>query len=152
MNVAKLWAIIESIWSFIYRLFFTRDDDLDMLQVLFVALIVVAIKSVWFIVITTTISDPVKIKALTTLQWMIGLLVVTAVPKWLVPTVAKVVMHKKLDDDDTDVGGGENDPNTNTNNSGGTTVVVNSGVAATTTVAPSNDMPGIPTVSGDPPQ
>lgn len=82
--------VFKAIGQFIYSLFFTRDDDLDILQVLFAAIIIVSLLILWrLFVVQTDTSDAVLIEALKTLRWMIGLLVVTAVPKWLVPYITK---------------------------------------------------------------
>lgn len=74
--------------QFLYRLWFTRDDDLDALQILFALIIMVTLAIVWYITIIAGNTDPVKIESLVTLRWLAGLLVITAVPKWLVPFVA----------------------------------------------------------------
>jgi hypothetical protein len=83
---------MKAIGNFFYRAFFTRDDDMDMLQVLFVAIVVVTLQVVWKL--TTgyeDMSEAVRIEALVTLRWLTGLLVITAVPKWMVPFM---VQHK----------------------------------------------------------
>ncbi len=78
--------LIQSLGKFIYALFFTREDDLDTLQVMFAVIIVVALLILWRLsIVQTDTSDTVLVEILKTLRWMIGLLVVTAVPKWLVP-------------------------------------------------------------------
>jgi hypothetical protein len=74
-----------SIREFIYRLFFTREDSLDVLQLMFTVIVILALVVVWNLTNTAEMSDAVIIESLVTLRWMIGLLVVTAVPKWLVP-------------------------------------------------------------------
>lgn len=84
--------------EFIYRLFFTRDDSLDMLQLLFVAIIIVTLYVVcWTFVIAPIMSDAVRIEALLTLRWLAGLLVLTAVPTWLVPAFTKILSKGKFD-------------------------------------------------------
>ena len=76
--------------EFIYRLFFTREDSLDILQLLFTAVIVMTLAVVW-VVSTTKQSVNVKIEALVTLRWLAGMLVITAVPKWLLPDMVGVL-------------------------------------------------------------
>lgn len=73
--------------SFLYRLLFTRDDDLDLLQVLFLVIVGVTLAIVWRLVRPGT-PETVVIEGLVTLRWLVGLLVVTAVPKWMAPIVA----------------------------------------------------------------
>lgn len=70
--------------EFVYRLFFTREDSLDILQVLFSLIVLVSLLACWRLVSIGTPPEVVK-ESLITLRWMMGLLVVTAVPKWLVP-------------------------------------------------------------------
>jgi hypothetical protein len=86
---------IEATYNFIYRMFFTRDDDLDILQLLFAILLVVAMKTAWFLSTSPNMSDAVRIQGVLELRWIIGMLVVTAVPKWLVPAVVSIVTHKR---------------------------------------------------------
>lgn len=71
----------------VYRLLFTRDDDLDLLQVLFLVIVWTTLRIVNRLAVPGT-PDAIVIEGLETLRWMIGLLVLTAVPKWLVPTLA----------------------------------------------------------------
>ena len=78
--------------DFIYKLFFTRDDDLDTLQVLFAAIVIVTLLITWKVTTGVSINDTVRIEGMVTLRWLTGLLVITAVPKWLVPFIAS---HKK---------------------------------------------------------
>jgi hypothetical protein len=80
---------MKKFFNFIYALFFTRDDDLDMLQVLFAVIIMQTL----FIVTKLTLQHPemseiVRVESLVTLRWLTGLLVITAVPKWLVPFIS----------------------------------------------------------------
>lgn len=82
-------------FKFIYALFFTRDDDLDILQLLFASIIIVALIIIWKINLIEFPEQELRIESLNTLRWLAGLLVVTAVPKWLVPTIAK--MSSKFD-------------------------------------------------------
>jgi hypothetical protein len=75
--------------DFLYALFFTRDDDLDVLQVLFAVIVMQTL----YIVTKLTLqypemSEAVRIESLVTLRWLTGLLVITAVPKWLVPFIS----------------------------------------------------------------
>jgi hypothetical protein len=77
--------------DFIYKLFFTRDDDLDILQVLFAIIIFVTLFVVWEVSLNDLTPATVKVEGLITLRWLTGLLVVTAVPKWLVPVMSKQV-------------------------------------------------------------
>lgn len=76
-----------SVGQFLYRLWFTRDDDLDALQMLFTLIIIVALIVVWNIALNGD-AESVKIEGLVTLRWLAGLLVITAVPKWLVPLIS----------------------------------------------------------------
>lgn len=71
--------------DFLYALFFTRDDDLDSLQVLFAAIIIVTLMICWKIIIPTDTPENIRVEGLVTLRWLTSLLVITAVPKWLVP-------------------------------------------------------------------
>jgi hypothetical protein len=71
--------------TFIYRLFFTRNDDLDTLQILFNAVTIFTLIIVWRI--SNTSSDAVQIEGLITLRYLFGALILTAVPKWLVPSI-----------------------------------------------------------------
>lgn len=75
--------------EFLYRLWFTRDDDLDVLQVLFTIIVVVTLMVTWHVITDVLISDIVKVEGLITLRWLTGLLVITAVPKWLVPFISE---------------------------------------------------------------
>ena len=79
--------------DFLHRLLFTRDDDLDLLQVLFLLIVGVTLAIVWRLARPGT-PDAVVIEGIVTLRWMVGLLVLTAVPKWLVPTMAGVLSSK----------------------------------------------------------
>lgn len=83
----KIVNILNKFLNFLYALFFTRDDDLDMLQVLFTLIIVVSLAVIWQISTADVNADVVKVEGLVTLRWLAGLLVITAVPKWLVPFV-----------------------------------------------------------------
>ena len=76
---------LRRFFEFFYALFFTRDDDLDVLQLLFAVLVVSAIFIVWRITVPMEAPDAVRIEGLVTLRWIIGLLVLTAVPKWMIP-------------------------------------------------------------------
>ena len=82
-------ALLKKLVDFVYALFFTRDDDLDVLQLLFATIVIVTLFVVWHVSVNDTNNDSVKIEGLVTLRWMTGLLVVTAVPKWLIPFVTK---------------------------------------------------------------
>jgi 4-amino-4-deoxy-L-arabinose transferase-like glycosyltransferase len=80
---------VKSFFNFIYSLFFTRDDDLDVLQLLFTVLVVMALVILWKLtLVKPEVSDLVVVESLKTLRWLVGLLVLTAVPKWLVPFIA----------------------------------------------------------------
>lgn len=83
---------MKSLIDFLYKLFFTRDDDLDTLQVLFAAIVIVTLVITWVVTTGGNVNDTVKIEGMVTLRWLTGLLVVTAVPKWLVPFI---VQNKK---------------------------------------------------------
>ena len=87
VKVIKYWLryLMRKFLDFLYALFFTRDDDLDSLQVLFAAIIIVTLMICWKIIIPTDTSENIRIEGLITLRWLTSLLVITAVPKWLVP-------------------------------------------------------------------
>jgi len=76
--------------EFLFRLFFTRNDDLDILQVLFALIVVVTLILIVYMTVHK-FDSTVLIEALLTLRWMIGLLVVTAVPRWLIPSVLRTL-------------------------------------------------------------
>jgi len=97
----ELKKIFKRFGEFLYALFFTRDDDLDVLQLLFAIIIIVTLSATWHVVTIDTVDSTVQIEALITLRWLAGLLVITAVPKWLVPTVSSIV-EKKLPSDEKD--------------------------------------------------
>ncbi len=88
--------LMRTLNNFLYQLFFTRDDDLDMLQVLFAMIICVTLFVTWSVMGQPNDFTPeaVKIEALVTLRWLAGLLVITAVPKWLVPSIQEIVTKK----------------------------------------------------------
>jgi hypothetical protein len=92
---------LSKVWEFIHALFFTRDDDLDILQVLFAAIIITALAATWRTISIVDMGETVQVEALITLRWLAGLLVITAVPKWLVPTISSIV-EKKLPSDEKD--------------------------------------------------
>lgn len=79
----------KKLTEFIYKLFFTRDDDLDVLQLLFAIIILVTLVVSWIVATSGGEEAVVKVESLVTLRWLAGLLVLTAVPKWLVPFVIK---------------------------------------------------------------
>jgi len=85
----SILTAIKGFFNFIYSLFFTRDDDLDVLQLLFAAIVVVTLLVAWKVTTGSGISDTVRTEGLITLRWLTGLLVVTAVPKWLVPAMVQ---------------------------------------------------------------
>lgn len=106
--ILNLWYFMQSvikffkaIGNFIYALFFTRDDDLDVLQLMFAVILAIATAVVWNLTNTVGMSDTVIIESLVTLRWMIGLLVVTAVPKWLVPYMVEKISPKKSINEET---------------------------------------------------
>lgn len=83
--------------TFIYRMFFTRDDQLDSLQVLFVAVVLVTLAVAWKLLVTfPDMSDVVRIESLITLRWLAGLLVATAVPTWMVEPMVKILTRGKF--------------------------------------------------------
>jgi hypothetical protein len=92
-----LKQFLKDVGEFVHALFFTRDDDLDILQVLFAIIIVVTLAATWHIVTIGQADASVQIEALVTLRWLTALLVVTAVPKWLVPTISSIVTKTKPD-------------------------------------------------------
>jgi hypothetical protein len=85
VSITGVFMKPSTLSNFLYKLWFTRDDDLDMLQLLFTAIIIVTLMVVWKISMVDANDASVKIEGLVTLRWLTGLLVVTAVPKWLVP-------------------------------------------------------------------
>lgn len=84
--------------EFLYRLFFTRNDDLDTLQVLFTVLVVASLVIIWKLAVPTTPPE-VLVAGLETLRWMMGLLVVTAVPKWLIPIIMNTPTPEVTEDE-----------------------------------------------------
>lgn len=94
--IGEIIKIMNNFNTFIYQLFFTRDDDLDMLQVLFAIIVCVTLFVTWDVMGQSNDFTPeaVKIEALVTLRWLAGLLVITAVPKWLVPSIQEIVTKK----------------------------------------------------------
>ena len=87
--------VMKKTINFLYALFFTRDDDLDTLQVLFAAIVIVSLMICWNIIIPTTNPTALRVEGLLTLRWLTGLLVITAVPKWLVPIMVDHVTKFK---------------------------------------------------------
>lgn len=86
-----------SLREFAYRLLFTRDDDLDILQLLFMLIIVTTLVISWVVMVEQKESfEAVKVEALVTLRWLAGLLVITAVPKWLTPTMKAILTKGKF--------------------------------------------------------
>lgn len=83
----SLLKLFEKFSNFIYALFFTRDDDLDVLQLLFTVIVIVTLLVTWKVTTLAGMNDTVRVEGLITLRWLTGLLVITAVPKWLVPFV-----------------------------------------------------------------
>lgn len=79
--------------TFFYRLFFTRDDDLDVLQVLFIMVVLATLACVWRVV-QPGATDSVVASGMVTLRWMVGLLAVTAVPKWMTPMITAVLVSR----------------------------------------------------------
>lgn len=96
MSLNKIIKKFKMFAKFLYQLFFTRDDDLDMLQVLFAAIVIVALVVTWNAMSypLDITSETVKVESLVTLRWLAGLLVITAVPKWLVPSIQEIVTKK----------------------------------------------------------
>jgi hypothetical protein len=82
-----------TIRQFLYRLLFTRTDDLDTLQILFNLIVLVTLYTVHTSFSNQTTPPEVQIEALLTLRWMLGLLVITAVPVWLVPYIKNPFNH-----------------------------------------------------------
>lgn len=66
---------------FCYRLFFTRDDDLDLLQVAYLALLALSMRIVWLHAVATGYKPSTA--AWTFLAGLLGTLVLAAVPKWV---------------------------------------------------------------------
>lgn len=79
--------MFKTVSTFFYQLLFTRDDDLDMLQILFATIVIVTLLIAWKVTTGVGMTDTVRVEGLITLRWLTSLLVVTAVPKWLVPFI-----------------------------------------------------------------
>ena len=77
--------------TFLYKLLFDRNDAMDALQLLFAAIVVMTLAVVWNLAGTALEPPAVKIEALITLRWLVGLLVITAVPKWMIPSMVQVL-------------------------------------------------------------
>ena len=88
--------------EFLYRLLFTREDDLDLLQLLFAAIIIVTLAVTWMAISVVSIQETVKVEALITLRWLAALLILAAVPKWLVPSMQAVLSKNKMFDTSKD--------------------------------------------------
>jgi hypothetical protein len=82
---------VKKVGDFLYKLLFDREDALDALQLLFTAIVVVTLIVVWNLTGVTTEPAAVKVEALITLRWLVGLLVITAIPKWMIPSMVKIV-------------------------------------------------------------
>lgn len=82
--------------DFLYKIFFDREDALDILQVLFTVIVVITLLVVWNLSAAVEESATVKIEALVTLRWLVGLLVITAVPKWMIPSLVKILTKGSL--------------------------------------------------------
>lgn len=87
---------MSKITTFLYRLFFDRDDSLDTLQILFTGIIIITLKVVWKLATGEAETPEVKIEALVTLRWLVGLLVITAIPKWMIPAMTTVLTRGQL--------------------------------------------------------
>lgn len=87
---------MSRIIDFLYRLFFDRDDSLDTLQILFACIIIITLKVVWKLATGETETPEVKIEGLVTLRWLVGLLVITAIPKWMIPSMIAVITKGQL--------------------------------------------------------
>lgn len=72
--------------KFIYRLFFTRDDDMDLLQFMFLVLIVFFMVSFAFVGMGVW---TIPAEAWTIFKWVFTVLAVTGVPSWLAVILAK---------------------------------------------------------------
>ena len=71
--------------NFVYRLFFTRNDDLDTLQILFNLVVCFTLGLIMYL-IRNTADKEVIVEGLITLRYLAGMLVITAVPSWVVPS------------------------------------------------------------------
>jgi hypothetical protein len=80
-----------TVGSFLYRLFFTRDDDLDLLQVFYMAAIIFF--GVAFVQEARGIWHPSE-KAWDLFRWIFSLLVITGVPIW---ATKLVIAHKEAE-------------------------------------------------------
>jgi hypothetical protein len=79
--------------DFLYRLFFTRDDDLDLLQIFFLVL-------VCFFVVSFTLAG-LGIFEVTTAAWatfgsVFGILAIAGTPTWIARLIAKSKMPGEL--------------------------------------------------------
>lgn len=74
--------------EFLYRLLFDKEDSLDLFQILYYIIVVVTLVVIWRITGSDTNPENIK-EGLITLRYMMGLLVVTAVPKWLAQLLVK---------------------------------------------------------------
>lgn len=77
-----------TIKEFLYRLFFTKNDSLDTFQILFNLVICMTLLFVGYIIQNDTDKE-VVVEGLITLRYILGLLVLTVVPTWLVPFMIK---------------------------------------------------------------
>jgi hypothetical protein len=87
---------------FLYRLFFTRNDDLDLLQVMYLGCVVF-----FFVAFGLVGSGVWKVPAIAwnMYKWVFGLLAITGVPTW-----AAAIIEKLVGVPTGDLGGGaEND-------------------------------------------
>lgn len=87
---------MDKLINFLYRLFFDREDSLDTLQILFTAIVIITLMVVWNLSNGTMETPEVKVESLITLRWLVGLLVITAVPKWMIPAMTKVLTRGNL--------------------------------------------------------
>jgi hypothetical protein len=72
--------------KFLYRLFFTRDDDLDLLQIMFLASILFYFISFGLVGSGNWTVDPV---AWSIFKWLFGILAITGSPKWVAVLIAQ---------------------------------------------------------------
>lgn len=88
--------------DFLRRLFFTRDDDLDLLQVLFVLLVGITAAASYEVIVHvaaapgTASGTAVAMvhEAFLTLRVMFTALIVAAVPSWMVPAITSVLTSR----------------------------------------------------------
>lgn len=89
--------------TFLYRLFFTRDDDMDMLQVMYLICILFFFFSFAMLGWGKWTITP---EAWSMYKWVMSILAMTGTPKWVVSMIAgknaKAIAEVAAPDDDED--------------------------------------------------